>query len=56
MSVAIGVLMMVLMVALVVAKAWSVGHLDAALKGLICGLGVGAWFGVAFYLIAGGAA
>lgn len=56
MSAAVGVLMLVLMVALGAAKAWSEGHLDAVLKGLIWGLGIGAWFSVAFYLIVGGAA
>lgn len=56
MSAAVGVLMLVLIVALGAAKAWSKGHLDAMLRGLIWGLGTGAWLGAAFYLIVGGVA
>lgn len=56
MSAAVGVLMLVLFVVLGAAKAWSEGHLDDVLKGVLWGLGVCAWVGVAIYLIAGGAA
>ncbi len=56
MSAAVGGLMLVLFVVLGAAKAWSEGHLDDMLKGVIWGCGVGAWLGSAFYLIARGAA
>lgn len=55
MNAAVGVLMLVLFVVLGVAKAWSEGHMDDVLKGVIWGFGICAWFGVAFYLIVGGA-
>lgn len=53
---ALGVLMIVLMVSLGAAKAWYEGHLGAMLKGLIWGIGTGAWLSVASYLILRGAA
>lgn len=56
MSAAVGVLMLVLIMALGMAKARSQRHLNAAVKGLLWGCVVGAWLGASFYLIAGGAA
>lgn len=56
MSAAIGGFMLVLLVVLGAAKAWSEGHLESMLKGLIWGCLTGAWLGTATYLISRGAA
>lgn len=56
MSAVVGVLMLVLILALGAAQAWSAGYLESILKGVVLGLGVSAWLGVALYLIGSGAA
>lgn len=56
MSAAGGVIMLVLLVLMGAAKAWSEGHLDDVLKGVIWGLGICVWISVAIHLIVGGAA